>query len=263
MHKLQTAYTVYHNRRHRRAGHLTQDRFGAELVAGDDYLLKLSRYIHLNPVFVQGMRNRSMEDRIRHLREYRWSSYAGYAGLTKPYNFVDEHPVLALMGEPPDESRKAYGRYVEAGIAQSDEEFGDLLRTARWGIGDESFQERVRGLHAGRALEVRRPEDVSFRRVTPTVSAAAVLSAVAVVFQIEEAMLRRRLYGCRARAVAALLLGRHAGMNQRDVGAFLGMGTGSAVCRQLRGLRERMISDRSLEEIICRAEAAMHRTAPQ
>jgi hypothetical protein len=186
-----------------------QGRFGAELVAGDDYLLKLSRYIHLNPVFVQGMRNRSMEDRIRHLREYRWSNYTGYAGLTKPYSFVDEHP------------------------------------------------------DAGRALDVRRPEDVSFRRVTPTVSAAAVLSAVAVVFQIEEAMLRRRLHGCRARAVAALLLGRHAGMNQRDVGAFLGMGTGSAVCRQLRGLRERMVSDRSLEEIICRAEAAMHRTAPQ
>ena len=71
------------SRHHRRAGHLTQGRFGAELVAGDDYLLKLSRYIHLNPVFVQGMRNRTLEDRIRHLREYRWSGYAGYAGLTK------------------------------------------------------------------------------------------------------------------------------------------------------------------------------------
>jgi hypothetical protein len=167
------------------------------------------------------------------------------------------------MGEPPDESRKAYGRYVEAGIAQSDEEFGDLLRTARWGIGDESFQERVRGLHAGRAQEVRRPEDVSFRRVAPTVSAAAVLSAVAGVFQIEEAVLRRRCYGCRARAVAALLLGRHAGMNQRDVGVLLGMGTGSAVCRQLRGLREQMISDRSLGEMVSRAETAMQQTAPQ
>ena len=187
----------------------------------------------------------------------------GYAGLTKSYDFVDEHPVLGLMGGPPDDSRKAYGRYVEAGIAQTDEEFGDLLRTSRWGIGDELFKERVRDLHAGRAQEVRRPEDVSFRRVTPTASAAAVLSAVAGVFQIEEAVLRRRCYGCRARAVAALLLGRHAGMNQRDVGVLLGMGTGSAVCRQLRGLRERMISDRSLGEMVSRAETAMQQTAPQ
>lgn len=35
MHKLQTAYTVYYNLRHRRAGHLMQGRFGAEPVAGD------------------------------------------------------------------------------------------------------------------------------------------------------------------------------------------------------------------------------------
>lgn len=33
--KLQTAYTVYYNLRHRRAGHLMQGRFGAEPVAGD------------------------------------------------------------------------------------------------------------------------------------------------------------------------------------------------------------------------------------
>jgi REP element-mobilizing transposase RayT len=32
MHRLQTAYTVYFNRRHRRCGHLMQGRFGASLV---------------------------------------------------------------------------------------------------------------------------------------------------------------------------------------------------------------------------------------
>ena len=52
MQRLQTAYTVYFNRRHRRAGHLMQGRYGAQLVQGDVYLLNLSRYIHLNPVFV-------------------------------------------------------------------------------------------------------------------------------------------------------------------------------------------------------------------
>src|SRR5215831_9751891 len=45
-----TAYAVYFNRRHQRVGHLTQGRYGAQLVEGNEYLLKLSRYIHLNPV---------------------------------------------------------------------------------------------------------------------------------------------------------------------------------------------------------------------
>ena len=37
-------------------------------------------------------------------------------------------------------------------------------------------------------------------------------------------------------------------MNQRDIGIFLGMGTGSAVCRQLQRLRERQAHGTILRE---------------
>src|SRR3954452_14733921 len=43
-----TGYVVYYNRRHNRVGHLTQGRYKAQLVEGNDHLLKLTRYIHLN-----------------------------------------------------------------------------------------------------------------------------------------------------------------------------------------------------------------------
>jgi len=51
-----TGYTVYFNKRHDRSGHLFQGRYAAQLVEGNDYLLKLSRYVHLNPVQVEGLR---------------------------------------------------------------------------------------------------------------------------------------------------------------------------------------------------------------
>jgi len=243
MHKLQTAYSVYYNRRHQRAGHLMQGRFGAELVSGDEYLLKLSRYIHLNPLFVRGIKSLPPQDRVRHLRNYRWSSYRGYAGLGRPYGFVDEAPVLGLTGVAVKNQRGAYRQFVEAGIAHTDEEFRDLLRTSRWGIGDAAFQARVRDLHTDRARAARRPEDVSLRAASPSVAAATVLAAVAGAFGIQSAALQHRQYDCVARAVAASMLGRHAAMNQRDAGTLLGMGTGSAVCRQLRRLRERLAHD--------------------
>lgn len=47
-----TGYTVYFNRRHNRVGHLMQGRYGAQLVEGDEYLLRLSRYIHLTAYLV-------------------------------------------------------------------------------------------------------------------------------------------------------------------------------------------------------------------
>jgi hypothetical protein len=39
--------------------------------------------------------------------------------------------------------------------------------------------------------------------------------------------------------VIRVMLGGHAGINQRDIGGLLSMGTGSAVCRQLKRLRAR------------------------
>ena len=75
MGSLLTGYAVYFNLRHQRAGHLMQGRYGAQVVEGNEYLLKLSRYVHLNPVQVTEIRERSLTERIQILREYRWSSF--------------------------------------------------------------------------------------------------------------------------------------------------------------------------------------------
>lgn len=243
MHKLQTAYTVFYNLRHKRAGHLMQGRFGAEEVQGDEYLLKLSRYIHLNPVFIGDIKKQPLKIRREHLRAYPWSSYRGYAGIVKPYEFVEEAPVLAMLETAAKKRRVAYRRFVEAGIAETDAEFMELLKASPWGIGDSGFQDRIRDLHTAMTGQVRRKEDVSFRRVAPRISAEAVLRVVAKAFEMDAAALRKRQYNCVARSVAALMLGRAVGMNQRDIGSLLCMGTGSAVCRQLQGLRERREQD--------------------
>jgi len=106
-------------------------------------------------------------------------------------------------------------------------------------VGGGEFQERIRKLHAGLANEVKRPEDVSFRRAVRKASPEEVLGIVADAFGMKSIDLRNRRYDCVARAVAAQMLGKYAGMNQRDIGGMLGMGTGSAVCRQLKRLRDR------------------------
>ena len=44
------SYTTYFNIKRNRSGHLFQGRYKAIVVDADEYLLELSRYIHLNPV---------------------------------------------------------------------------------------------------------------------------------------------------------------------------------------------------------------------
>ena len=257
MQKVQTAYTVYFNLRHGRCGHLMQGRFGATPVEGDEYLLKLSRYIHLNPVFVGRAKQEPVDVRREWLRKYPWSSYRGYAGLARPYECVEERPILVMMSSTARKERRAYRRFVEAGLGETDEEFMQLLQNSRWGIGGPEFQDRIRDLHTDRAGGMRRPEDVLFRREAPTHTAEAVLHAVAGEFETQAAALRKRQYACVARAVAALMLGRYAGMNQRDTALFLGMGTGSAVCRQLQRLREQVLEQSVLAERVKGIQSAL------
>ena len=68
---LQSSYTQYFNRRHRRVGHLFQGRYKAFLIEKDAYGLALLRYIHENPVKA-GV--------VSAPHEYEWSSDRYYRG---------------------------------------------------------------------------------------------------------------------------------------------------------------------------------------
>ena len=50
MRKLLTWYAQYYNRRHRRTGHLFENRYKSILCDEEAYLLVLVCYMHLNPV---------------------------------------------------------------------------------------------------------------------------------------------------------------------------------------------------------------------
>ncbi len=65
-----TAYTRRYHLRHKECGHLFQGRFKSVIVEDETYLLRLSYYIHRNPLRA-GM--------VSRLIDYRWSSYAAYA----------------------------------------------------------------------------------------------------------------------------------------------------------------------------------------
>lgn len=255
MHKVQTAHTVYYNLRHQRRGHLLQGRFTAKLVEGDEYLGKLSRYIHLNPVYVGRNQAKPLTERIQILRDYRWSSYPGYAGLAPSRAFVVEAPLLEQMsGKKEIDRRKSYRSFVETGVAKCDEEFMTILKNSVWGIGGEEFQARIRDTHTDMVLNVRRREDVALRKIRLNVSPDEILQIVGSVLGVAPEMLSQRVYGSRARAVAAQMLMKYSGMNQRDVAARLNVGTGAAVSQQLTALRADMESNADLARYVAKIE---------
>jgi hypothetical protein len=80
MQRLNTAYGMYRRYKRRRPGHCFQARYGAKLVSGDLYLLRVTRYVHLNPVKVKALSGASAKARVAHLNAYPWTSYGVYIG---------------------------------------------------------------------------------------------------------------------------------------------------------------------------------------
>lgn len=264
MQSLSTAYTVYYNLRHSRHGHLLDGRFKARLVEGDDYLLALSRYVHLNPVQVGALKDKPMEERIEALRSYSWSSYPGYIGKRKALEFIEYGPLLSEMQGPERDWPKRYREFVETGLAEWDpsspgydatsDDFRVALKLSPRSIGSDGFRAWIDELYQKRLEIHARPEDVSFRHITEPLPAAEVLAILGEIFEVDVAEFSRRRRDSPLRAVAARSLIRYAGLSQRDVADLLDIGSGAAVCNQLNRFADKVAADRRLSRRMKRVE---------
>ncbi len=235
MGSLLTGYTVYFNRRHQRAGHLMQGRYGAQVVEGTEYLLKLSRYIHLNPVHTRETKRLLLAERTQVLRRYAWSSYPEYTGSRTPCGWLDTAPVLALLeGGKPGAERTAYRCYVEAGLAGTDEEFVAIIRGRGVALGTPGFVEEVKRQYRGEAAEGIRREDVAFRHIRQVRSVEEVERTVAGLVGVVWSQRKLRKTGRLVRGVWAWALQQYAGLTQREAAVRLGLGTGAAISKMVR-----------------------------
>jgi REP element-mobilizing transposase RayT len=248
MHRLQTAYTVHFNRRHRRIGHLMQGRYGAWLVERDAYMLRLSRYVHLNPVFVRLVRSRPVRERIALLRQYPWSSYRSYIRAGGRVAFVDHGPVLAMVEPGASGQAGAYRRFVEAGVHDIDAAFLEVKAASRLCIGSPEFRDRVRTLYERLVHGQARPEDAAFRRPARRVTVERILGVVCSALEMPRDSLLSRRRDCLPRAVAARILCDWGALTQREVAGVLGLGSGAAVSLQLRRLADALASDPPLRK---------------
>jgi len=109
MRSLLTGYAGAFNRRHRRRGHLFQNRYKSIVVEEEPYLLELVRYIHLNPV-----RAKVVAD-LRALDRYPYTGHAVLLGRQRcPWQ--DTGSVLSRFATRPGRARLAYRAFVGAGI---------------------------------------------------------------------------------------------------------------------------------------------------
>ena len=125
MRRLLTGYAISHNKRHRRSGHLFQNRYKSILCQEDTYLLELVRYIHLNPIRAGVVKD------VKALDKY---PFAGHSVIMGKVNndWQDIEWVLRLFDNRPWVAHRRYRAFVEKGISEgrrSDLTGGGLIRS--------------------------------------------------------------------------------------------------------------------------------------
>jgi putative transposase len=114
MRALMTNYVMYFNKKYDRQGSLFQGVCRAILVDSDDYLLHLSRYIHLNPV-AKGLHPFEKGATLRRELAEQYSSYGDYL-QTRNTKWINKNIILEYfenLGGDNLFKTKEYSQFVE------------------------------------------------------------------------------------------------------------------------------------------------------
>ncbi len=85
MRHLNSKYTKTFNKNKKIDGPLFRGRYKSIIVSGEDYLLAVSRYIHLNPLHAK---------LVDDIKKYHWSSYLAYVGKTTSPGWLQRKTIL-------------------------------------------------------------------------------------------------------------------------------------------------------------------------
>lgn len=233
MQPFQTSYTVYFNRRHRHTGHVFEQRYKAFLVDRDNYLLQVSRYIHLNPVGA-GM--------VERPQDYRWSSYSGYVKEGKIPGLNRQ----LILDQFEGKGRRGVSRYrdfVEGGLKRG-EEWSKLAIFRQAFIGDEDFAERA----------VKKVKKASL--IQGCYSLADIVLTLCKVVKVQRDEVGRASKEARvqrAREILMYVARRYSKASLEEVVSYLGVRDLSTVSHGVRRAERRMREEQDFREDVERA----------
>ncbi len=137
MHRLNTGYATYFNKRHSRQGHLFQNRFKSLLIDGEPYLFRAIRYVLLNPV------RAGVVDGLETLERYPWTSYPDLLG-NRAAKLGEPELVLRLFADDVQAARRELRSWLVAGLKEDD----PIARVIERGPGRPSREQRIEEIAA-------------------------------------------------------------------------------------------------------------------
>lgn len=230
-----TSYTRKFNIANHTMGHLFQGRFKSILVQNDAYVLRLSCYIHRNPLRA-GM--------VERLADYKWSSYPYYAYKKAAPNWLKTDTILAQLSGK--DKHRAYRTKVQH---YSDEE-NRVWEDVKHGLvyGSQDFVSDIKARFLSNTEKKDLPQYNSmFRDCDPDnllKNASAILG-----FDLVAARMAKKIGPLEKdhRDLLIYFLWEPGRLSNREIGDYFGL-TYSAVSRRVKIVAERLKAEGKLRK---------------
>ena len=240
MRHFNVCYTGYYNYRHSRSGHLYQGRYKSFLVDVDNYLLEVSRYLHLNVVRVYSLRTASLNEKMNLLESYKWSSLPGYISKNRMEEFVNYDLILSIAG-----SRAKYYKFIIEGL---DKQIKDPFRGIKNGgiLGGDKFLKKIRKEHLEYGSSREQP---IYRELkSGTIQHEGLINEAAKYFNVKKEEFSIKQGDGIKRGILSELLYKYSGLNQKEIGEILGNIDYSAVSKLRIRLKRKMENNEKIKK---------------
>jgi putative transposase len=241
MHWLEGRYVQVFNRRHRRAGHLVQGTYGAQMIEKESYFLNVARYIVWNPVRAAICDNPA---------DYRWSSYRATAGLDPAPSWLACNEVLRMMGD----YQNARSNYIDF-VAQRPERspWDDLI--GQMFLGSKEWATEVRRRLGDEPLDKEHP--LAQRRVgRPSVNEIVDVVAAATCLAPEGI---RNGRGGKARMIVAWIAFHEGLLRLPEIARTLGLRSVSGITNMVKKCEEEMRANEAFRDLVQECVATLRR----
>ncbi len=235
-HDVNSIYTSYFNRRHKRVGHLFQGRYKAILVEKDSYLLELCRYIHLNPIRAK---------LVKKIEDYPWSSYLAYLGKRPKPEWLEVDWCLSQFGNSRKEAIEEFITFVYDGIQvyKNKNPFDNLF--AQTVLGSKFFIEKIKDFTKHKKLDT---ELTGLKQLKRAYSPIEIVNKVAVRLNVSKEDLLQRKRNHHARAAAIYLSAKHTPEKLANIGKLFNINGTSGVSKAVRNFSVKLSNNYELRK---------------
>ncbi|MBW1813733.1 MAG: transposase [Deltaproteobacteria bacterium] len=234
-----TTYTRKFNLINLTSGHLFQGRFKSIIVENDAYLLRLSCYIHRNPLKA-GI--------VQKLSDYPWSSYRFYAYKKKPPKWLNIKTILNQVSG--QDRHRAYRTKVR----QYSDEQGSVMDDIKHGLiyGSEKFIETIKNRFL---KDTKEPELPQHNRLYKAFDPEALLQRASKMldFDLETAICAKKISAQdkEKRDLLVYWIWKTGRLSNQEIGTNFGL-TYSAVSKIVSQFSDRQLIKRRVEATLNR-----------